>query len=266
MGMSSALTSAPVTAPNLVGGVLESFDGTRIAYDLYDLPSRTLVLVIPGFWRFRRHPSMTGLAGRLNALGYRTAIADPRGHGDSGGVYGFNLHEHHDIAAVARTLMDRLPVEEIALIALSYGASIAISTAARHPDLPITSLFLISAVADFGMIVPHISINPFTIYRHIALSQAFHRPRFDLAARRSAKLSALEDIRALHVPVSLLHVKNDWLIHHAHSEALFAAANEPKEMHILDIPGQYHADRIFKLEEAHADDLLSDWLRRFAPV
>jgi pimeloyl-ACP methyl ester carboxylesterase len=209
---------------------------------------------------------MTGLAARLNALGYRTAIADPRGHGDSGGVYGFNLHEHYDIAAVARSLMDRLPIEGIALIALSYGASIAITTAVRHTELPVTSLFLISAVANFGMIVPNISINPFTFYRHIALSQAFHRPRFDLGARRSAKLSALDDIHDLKAPVSFLHIKNDWLIHHAHSEALFAAASAPKELHLLDIPGQYHADRIFKLEEARADDLLSDWLRRFAPV
>src|SRR5216684_3810755 len=140
MDLSSALTSPPSTTANLVSSVIESFDATRIAYDLYDLPSRTLVLVVPGFWRFRRHPSMTGLAGRLNALGYRTAIVDPRGHGDSGGVYGFNLHEQ--------------PTEGVALIALSYGASVAISMAARHPDMPVTSLFLISAVADFGMIVP----------------------------------------------------------------------------------------------------------------
>src|SRR5258708_1963661 len=146
MGLSSTLNSPPAASENAVSGVVESFDGTRIAYDLYDLPSRTLVLVIPGFWRFRRHPSMTGLAGRLNVLGYRTAIVDPRGHGDSGGVYGFNLHEHHDIAAVAQTLMDRLPIEGIAIIALSYGASIAASAAARHPGLPTTSLFLISAV------------------------------------------------------------------------------------------------------------------------
>src|SRR5260221_10909716 len=161
MGLSSSLSSLPSTSPNVVSGTVESFDATRIAYDLYDLPSRTLVLVIPGFWRFRRHPSMTGLAGRLNPLGYRTAIVDPRGHGDSGGVYGFNLYEHYDIAALARAFMARLPIEGIALIALSYGASIAISTAARHPDLPITSLFLISAVADFDMIAPNISVNPF---------------------------------------------------------------------------------------------------------
>ncbi len=263
MAMSSALRSASDTI-HPVAGMAESFDGTPIAYDLYDLPSRTLVLVVPGFWRFRRHPSMTGFAARLNALGYRVAIADPRGHGDSGGTYGFNLHEHHDIAAVVRALQSTVSFEGIAMAGLSYGASIAISAAARHPELPVTSLLLISAVADFSTIAPRISFNPFTIHRHIAFSQAFHRPRFDLAARRSAKIRPLDDIVNVHVPVDFIHVKNDWLINHAHSEELFAAANEPKELHLIDIPGQFHADHIFRVEEAKLDELVEQWLVRVA--
>ena|SRR5258706_2932714 len=262
MAMSSALESHVPTAPHRASGTVESFDGTPIAYDLYDSPSRTLVLVVPGFWRFRRHPSMTGFASQLHSLGYRAAVIDPRGHGESGGVYGFNLYEHHDVAAVATALANELGIDSIALVGLSYGGAIAISTTARHPELPITSLLLISPVADFGMIVPR--INPFTIHRHIAWSQAFHRPRFDLAARRSAKIRALDDIRDVHVPVSFVHVKNDWLINHAHSEALFGAAHEPKELHVLDIPGQFHADRMFSVEEANVDELVRDWLTRVA--
>src|SRR5262249_12888247 len=149
--------------------------------------------------------------------------------------------------------------ESIALTGLSYGGAIAISTTARHPELPITSLLLISAVADFGMIVPR--INPFTIHRHIAWTQAFHRPRVDLAARRTA-LVPLDDIRDGDGPVNLIHVKNDWLISHTHSEALYAAANEPKELHVIDIPGQFHADRVFAIPEAGLDDLVNNWLAR----
>ena len=55
------------------------------------------------------------------------AIADPRGHGASGGTYGFNLHEHHDISAVACDILGHLPVHSISLAGFSYGASIAIS-------------------------------------------------------------------------------------------------------------------------------------------
>ena len=57
--------------------------------------------------------------------------------------------------------------------------------------------------------------------------------------RRAAKLRALDDVVKIRVPLSLIHVKDDWLIGHGHSEALFSRASEPKEMHILDVGGNY---------------------------
>ncbi|MEO8036083.1 MAG: alpha/beta fold hydrolase, partial [Acidobacteriota bacterium] len=128
-----------------------SFDQVDIHYDVYEAPSRSLVLVVPGFWRDRRHASMVRLGQLVSAQGYRVAILDSRGHGSSGGTYGFNLHEHHDVAAVATALLRELPIESITLLGLSYGGAIAISTAARH-TLPLASLLLISPVADFAML------------------------------------------------------------------------------------------------------------------
>lgn len=250
-----AAESGPVTE------TVSSFDGTPIAYDLHDHPSSTAVLVVPGFWRSRRHLSMVALASQLNALGYRAAIMDPRGHGDSGGTYGFNRHEHHDAAAVAEDLLRRLPIESITLIGLSYGGAIAISTVARH-DLPIASLMLISPVADFKMLAPR--INLLTFHRHIAFSQALRKPRFDWHMRRSEKVRALDDIPNVHVPVCLIHVKNDWLVGHDHSVALYEAANEPKELHVIDIEGNYHADRIFSVASAEIDPIVADFLARYA--
>jgi dienelactone hydrolase len=107
------------------------------------------------------------------------------------------------------------------------------------------------------MIVPR--VNPFTIHRHIALSNAMRRPRFDWKFAVSPKLKATEDIANVHVPVSLIHVKNDWLIDHTHSLALFERANEPRELHIIDIPGNYHADRIF----LQASERIEPLVRRF---
>jgi pimeloyl-ACP methyl ester carboxylesterase len=261
--MSSASAAVTPILPPPATGIVRSFDGTPIAYDLYDLPSRTLVLVVPGFWRFRRHPSMITLARFLNARGYRAAVIDPRGHGDSGGAYGFNLHEHHDVAAVAHDLMARLPaVESITLIGLSYGGAIAISTAARHA-LPVASLLLISPVADPTMIVPR--INPFNFYRHIAWSQAFHPPRLDWRVRRVERVRALEDVRDVHAAMSMIHVKNDWLIGHRHSQALYDAANDPKELHVIDIPGNYHADRIFSVAAEQIEPLCAEFLQKYSP-
>lgn len=261
--MSSAPSSLRPLARPPVAGMVRSFDATPIAYDLYDHTSRSLILVIPGFWRDRRHPSMLTLASHLHDLGYRAAILDPRGHGDSGGIYGFNLYEHYDIAAVAEELLRRLPIESITIVALSYGASVAISTAARH-KLPIASLLLISAVADFSKITPR--INPFTMHRHIALSQALKRPHFDWQFLRSPKLQAIDDIRDVHAPICLIHVKNDWLIGHDHSLALYEAANEPRELHVIDIPGNYHADRIFSVAASEIDPVFVEFLRRYTPI
>ena len=261
--MSSAPAPLHALRPPPVTGVVGSFDGTPIAYDVYDQTSRSLVLIVPGFWRDRRHPSMLSMASHLTELGYRTAIADPRGHGDSGGTYGFNLFEHYDTAAVAEELLRRLPIESITIVALSYGASIAISTAARH-KLPIASLLLISAVADFSKITPR--VNPFQLHKHIAISQALKRPKFVWQFRSSPKLQAIDDVRDVHAPICLVHVKNDWLIGHAHSLALYEAANEPKELHVIDIPGNYHADRIFSVAASEIDPLFVDFLRRYTPL
>jgi hypothetical protein len=239
---------------------VRSFDETTIAYDLHDVGSRSAVLVIPGFWRERRHPSMLAMAALLNDHGYTAAVTDPRGHGDSGGTYGFNLHEHHDTAAVAEDLLQRLPVDSISMVGFSYGASVAISTAARHA-LPINSLLLISPVADFGMISPR--INPFTIHHHIAFSNALRRPRFEWRARSSPKLRPLDDVHDVDAPICFLHVRNDWLISHKHSIALYEAANEPKELHVIDIPGNYHADRIFRVASESIEPIFLQFLQRY---
>lgn len=241
---------------------VDSFDGVRIHYDWYGAGSRGAVLVIPGFWRDRDYPSMPRFAALLNQAGFSAAIVDMRGHGESGGTYGFNLHEHYDVAAVAEDLEERAMAETITLAGFSVGGAIAISTAARD-RLPLSSLLLISPVADFRRIVPR--INPLMIHRHVAFSQALRRPRFDWRFSRSPKLRGVDDIAAVKVPVSLIHVKNDWLVDHDHSIRLFEHANEPKELHIIDIPGNYHADRIFSQAGEHVEPLVIDFLTRFTP-
>ena len=258
--MSSLKAVQPEREP--YSGSVVSFDGTTIHYDVYDAPSPAAILVVPGFWRDRRHPSMVRLARMLNGDGYRVAMIDVRGHGDSEGTYGFNAHEHHDVAAVANELLRNGTISTLTLAGFSYGGAIAISTAARH-DLPISSLLLISPVADFAMIAPR--INPLTIHRHIAIGNAMRRPRFAWSVRRAAKLRALDDIAGVHVPLCFIHVKNDWLIGHQHSVALFEAAREPKELHILDIEGNYHSDRIFNVASDSVEPIVRNFLSRHTP-
>lgn len=258
----SSLLAPRGAAPHRTSATVESFDGTPIRYDVYEVRSRAAVLVVPGFWRTRDHPALVNLAGFLLDEGYGAAVCDLRGHGESGGVFGFNRDEHHDVAAVARDLVRRTAIDHLAILGLSYGAAVAISAAARH-EMPLAALIGISAVADFSMIVPR--INPFTIHRHIAFSQALKKPRFVWRMRRGAALRPLDDIANVPAPLCLVHVKNDWLVDHKHSLALYEHAREPKELHVIDIPGNYHADRIFSVAAETIDPILTSFLRRHVP-
>ena len=47
--------------------------------------------------------------------------------------------------------------------------------------------------------------------------------------------------------------------------ALFERANEPKELHVIDIPGNYHADKIFSVAGDTIEPLMSDFLARYSP-
>ncbi|HXI13051.1 MAG TPA: alpha/beta fold hydrolase [Thermoanaerobaculia bacterium] len=244
-------------------GQISSSDGTAIHYDVYHNESRSvglpLILIIPGFWRHRRYPTMPRLARFIQSLGYSVAILDVRGHGQSGGSFGFNLKEHEDVEAVGKELLARLQASSIILFGFSLGGAIAVSTAART-SLPIRALLLISPVADLSLVSPR--VNPFSLHRHVALSQIFSRPRFSWRFRRSEKIRALDDIARVAQPLTLIHVKNDWLVGHQHSIALFEAAVEPKELVILDLPGNLHADRIFSDAASSIEPLVCEFLAR----
>lgn len=248
--------------PSSVSRSVSSFDGISVHYDSYPASSSSAVVIVPGFWRTRRHPSMIRLARFLQGIGYGVAVVDVRGHGDTAGTYGFNRHEHEDVAAVVRDLTLKDGASHVVLLGLSVGGSIAVSTAARN-DLPLSGLILVSPVAELSKVVPR--LNPFTMHRHIALRQAFNRPRFDWKFSTSPKLRATEDIGRVHVPVTLIHVKNDWLVGHRNSELLYAAANQPKEIHLLEIAGNYHADRVFGVASEQIDPLVTSFLERTLP-
>ena len=255
MSRTSPQPPSPVEARTVL-----SHDGTRIVYDLYAGTTETAIVIIPGFWRTRRHASMTYLVERLRHHRAPIVVCDVRGHGESGGTFGFNREEHHDLAAVITDLVEHTPVQRVILVGLSYGGSIAVSTAARH-DLPITALLLISPVARFTMIRPR--LNLLEMHHHIAFSQALKPPRFEWRLlRRRERLEAAADVQSVHVPISLIHVKNDWLVHHGHAEAIFEGANDPRELHLLDIEGRYHADHIFRVAGDAIEPLVDAFLTR----
>lgn len=249
----------PEQAPEAFSRTVFSHGGASIAYDVYDRPSSTIVVIVPGFWRDRRFETIRHIALFLNQLQLAVAVTDLRGHGESGGRFGFNRFEHEDVAAVSRDLLGTGRYDSIVLLGLSMGGAIATTTASRH-DLPIAGLILISPVSRVSGVIPR--PNPFTIHRHLSLRQILRAPRVALGNFHEAHIDVIEAISRVTAPVCLIHVKHDWLVHHSHSQALYDAANEPKELHLLDLPGRSHADRLFKVHGEYVEPIIEAFLRK----
>ncbi|MFA6955338.1 MAG: alpha/beta fold hydrolase [Thermoanaerobaculia bacterium] len=238
---------------------INSDDGTEIVFDLYPAPGATGVLVIPGFWRSRRYPAIQAIASSIARRLAPCAVLDLRGHGDSGGTFEFNRLEHLDVAAVARRFAKEDELDRVVLLGFSAGGAVAISTAARGRDLPIAGLLLVSTVAEFHRVIPR--PNPFTIHHHISIGQALSSPRFRWP--RDGRLSPLDDAANVELPICLIHARNDWLVSHRHAEAIARRASSV-ELHILDVPGRYHADRLFDVAGDEVWPIVDEFVRRLA--
>lgn len=236
---------------------IRSIDDTSIFFDLYAGTVPRLVIVVPGFWRTRRHPSILHLVATLLQDEYHVAVMDIRGHGESGGRFGFNRNEHFDVDAVRDAAVEKSGCRAVSLVGLSAGGAICATTAARHP-FDYASLLLISPVADFRRVLPR--LNPLHFRRHLDLSQISVRPRFGLPLGSRSLIRADEEIRTVRAPLCVIHATRDWLVHHRHGQRLYDAAPGPKELHLLDLPDGYHADRIFSAAPGVAEAIIRRFL------
>jgi pimeloyl-ACP methyl ester carboxylesterase len=239
---------------------IRTADDSNIWFDEYQVDAPSIALIVPGFWRDRSHPALSRLARQVSSLGFRPVVLDIRGHGESSGRYGFNDRESDDVAAVARLVLQERSPAGIVLIGLSVGGGIAVAAAHDHPDLPWSGLLLISAVARFRMIRP--MLNPLTMHRHLSAAQALRTPRFTWRFLFSRKRAAADEIGALHQPLCLIHMKNDWLIGHRHALELYRNASGEKELHLVDRPGCFHADRLFHTVPDEVGPAMESFLRR----
>jgi pimeloyl-ACP methyl ester carboxylesterase len=219
-------------------------DSTRLAADLLPGTGPDSVLVVPGFWRTRRDPVMVGIAERMRRAGLSVCTLDNRGHGESGGTFGFNTAESDDLVTVIESLQrEGLVPGAVCLVGFSAGGAIALSTAARRPDL-VRGLVLVSPVSDFKRVFPR--PNPFRLDRHLSLRSALRPPRFWWYETR--RRHALDDAGLVTAPVCLIHARNDWLVHHSHSEAIASRLRSPPEIHIIDME-RAHAERMLAVDE-----------------
>jgi len=180
------------------------------------------------------------MARDLHALGYNVFLYDSRRHGDSGGTYcTYGFYEKHDARAVISHLASRqdLRTGRIGLFGTSMGAAVAIQVAAI--DDRVVALVAESGFATLRTIFDDYQKRmiklPWHYLRNLVIVRSEHLAHFKASA-----VSPLEAVRSVHVPLFILHGTADTLIDARYSSMVFANANEPKELWLIE--GAKHND------------------------
>ena len=159
---------------------------------------------------------------RLQRMGFSVLAVDYRGFGKSGGEFPSELQVYEDAEAAWNYLVQARQVDarQTFIYGHSLGGAVAIDLAVRHPEAA-------------GLVVE----ATFTSMSEMAKSIYWIFPVDWLLNQR---FDSLAKVRELHIPVLFVHGTADTDVPYAMSEALFAAASEPKRLTL--IPGGGHED------------------------
>lgn len=207
-------------------------------------PESRRVVIACGGYRGRR-ADLLGISTALWRDGANVLIFDYRGHGElAGAPVTLGYQELQDFLAAVDFVQERIPGAAVGALGYSMGASVAIMGAARRGDIA-------AVVAD----------SPFARQRDavsLRIRQVLRVPHGPLLALVDLLLGCLSgyhfrDVEPLREvgalaprPLLLIHGAADSITDPRDSEALYAAAGEPRELWTLpgvEHCGAYFADR-----------------------
>lgn len=175
----------------------------------------------------------------LREGGYGALVLDLRNHGESGeAITTWGYAEANDVVAAYNYLLTRSEVapDRIGLVGKSMGGAAVALAAAQLPDLAV--LVLESTYSSFEENLPNILPG-------IARSPGFLTPyvfnRMNSATSEPLdEILVAETVAELDVPLLVIHGEQDQLVPTEQGRAIFAAANEPKQLYT--VPGAGHLD------------------------
>lgn len=201
-------------------------------------PARGTIIILHGV----SESKIAGLpmAKEFHARGYNVFLYDSRRHGESGGSYcTLGYHEKQDATMVIDYLMSRKDVKvgKIGLFGWSMGAVVAILVASI--DKRVAAVVAESGFATLRTVFDDYQQRMIKLPWHYLRNIVIKRSEF-LAKFKANDVAPVEAVKEIRVPVFLLHGTEDNLIKHDYSEQVFAAANEPKQLWLIE--GARHHD------------------------
>lgn len=235
-----------------------AFAGAGIQLRGWYVPARgeAAIVLVHGFLSERRE--LLDLVPPLHEAGFDLLLYDQRGAGLSeGDGVTFGYYEARDLIAAAAYLRARSGAARLGALGVSQGAATVLlaagadaTLAAVVADSPFADLEQVAAEGAarlygplYGLLSPLLS--PLMLWhaeRQSGLRAALVRP-IDAVRRISPR------------PVLLIHGLDDRLYGSAHSEALYAAAGEPKALWL--VPGAPHAGARFRQPAEYRRRLLA---------
>jgi len=191
------------------------------------VPGRGAVVLVHGIHADRR--VMLGRARFLHRAGYAVLLFDLQSHGEStGDRITFGAKEARDVEAAIDVMRTKAPGERIGLIAVSLGGAAALYASPLNVDaLVIESVYPSIVQATRDRVGP--VLTPLLLWQL--------RPRLGLHAR---DLRPIDHIGSVQSPIFVMSGAEDRHTTPEESEAMFAAASDPKEFWL--VPGAAHDD------------------------
>ena len=182
---------------------------------------------------------------------FNVVMYDSRAHGESEGKYcTFGYYEKYDVVKAVEWVIERGRAQgpatgRIGVFGTSMGAAIAIQAAGIEPR--------IEAVVSEGCFTNLRTITvdyqkrllrlPWHFLRNIAIKRAENRAKF--RHHDVSPLKAVPDVRA---PILFIHGTADTYIKYQYSQKLYAAANQPKELFLVDFANHTDVHSVGKSE------------------
>lgn len=228
-------------APSSLTGTLLTSDRQRVAYCHYKTGHDKVIIIVHGFYNSKDAVILKKLAESVYG-DYDVFMFDFRGHGKSSGFYTWTSKEGIDLKAALDYVEGKY--EKIAVLAFSFGASVAINTLAH--DKRANSLLCVSPVSDPNKIDYQFwkldlkGDLVYTLFTFEGLKGRGFRP----GPFWFKKEKPVDNVAKIQIPILYIHGDRDWVIKPWHSQALYDKT-QPKKRLVI-IKGGPHAEYLIR--------------------